>query len=788
MHQTIDRRQNKVKPDEIDLKEIIKAISRYKISIFIITFMALLFASKNIYLKEPVYSSHTLIEVKNSDGNKGMLPAATDIIGSAFSNVGGEKVDKEIEILKTFLTNNIAIEKVNYYSRFFVQEGYKKVEEYNNIPIHFENLKIYDEAIENILIKINLNENGFTLKIENSILDTIKHFLFNTQLIAFDSKVRYPFNSTVKNEYFSALIIKDTNVTQNKDIFVALNTNNRNIFENIVARNLEITQLNQFAPLIQVTYKDTVRKRANEYAHALAESFILQSIEKKSKKNNRIIDFINTQLKEIKQKLDTSEQELEEYRIKHKAINSTIQTQTYMEDLSKIEVQLNKNKLDKVILEELLTIIKTTNNIDTAAPLLERIDNKSSLALINELQSMQTKAQALKNKYSSRYPQVIALNKQIKYLKNRVIKNIKRISSSIAQKDSSLTKLKDKYEEKIKDIPTQERKLINLKRDTEVGSKTYNYLLEKKSENEMMKVAILSDYEIIEHAYSSKHPVSLKPLYVLIAALLLGLIFGIIQALIRNFQDDRIISKEDLTGITSIPLYGVLPRLNQKEIKLEVYKDPKSPFAESYRSLRTNLQFSAKESGCTTILVSSTIMSEGKSTTSANLGAILQMADYKCIIINMDLRKPTLHTYFDIHNNLGMSTYLSGKNMIKEIIHPSIHPNLDIIPSGPIPPNPSELILSPKLDILLAELKETYDYIIIDSAPLGLVTDTMHLMQFADITLIVVREGYSRKIFISDLNILIEKHDLKNIGLVLNSVDMDAGTYGYGYGYGYGED
>jgi capsular exopolysaccharide synthesis family protein len=260
------------------------------------------------------------------------------------------------------------------------------------------------------------------------------------------------------------------------------------------------------------------------------------------------------------------------------------------------------------------------------------------------------------------------------------------------------------------------------------------------------------------------------------------------QALVRNFINDKIMTKEDITTLTNLPIYGLLPKLNQKEIKLEVLKDPKSPFAESYRSLRTNLQFSAQEKTSNVILVTSTIMAEGKSTTSANLGAIFQMADYKCIVINMDLRKPTLHNYFEINNNLGMSTYLSGKNSIREIIHPTIHPNLDIIPSGPIPPNPSELILSTKMDELIDSLREVYDYIIIDSAPLGLGTDTMHLMEYADMSLIVVREGYSRKIFISDLNILVDKHDLKHIGIVINSVDIASGSYGYGYGYGYGHD
>ena len=204
---------------------------------------------------------------------------------------------------------------------------------------------------------------------------------------------------------------------------------------------------------------------------------------------------------------------------------------------------------------------------------------------------------------------------------------------------------------------------------------------------------------------------------------MLGMILGVSQAFLRNFMNDKIQSKNDIESLTTLPIYGILPTLKQNIIKIEVFKDPKSPFAESYRSLRTNLQFSRKENQANVILVTSTIAGEGKSTTAANLGAIFQMADYRSIVINLDLGKPTLHHYFNVDNSSGMSTYLSGKNSIGEIIQSTQYENLDIIASGPIPPNPSELILTDKLDKLLDDLREVYDYIFIDSAPLGLVTD-----------------------------------------------------------------
>jgi len=242
-------------------------------------------------------------------------------------------------------------------------------------------------------------------------------------------------------------------------------------------------------------------------------------------------------------------------------------------------------------------------------------------------------------------------------------------------------------------------------------------------------------------------------------------------------------SKSELEDLTNLPIYGILPEVKKKNIKIEVLADPKSPYAESHRSLRTNLQFTQNKNKAHVILITSTIMGEGKSTTVANLSAIFNLAGYKCVVINLDLRKPTLHKFFNVDNSIGMSTYLSGRSKIEDIISPTEYENLDVITSGPIPPNPSELIMTDKMQELIDALKEEYDYIFIDSAPLGLVTDTMNLMPYADINLIIFRENYALKSFAKDLNSLVERHDLKHIGIVLNGSDMSSGSYGYGYGY-----
>ena len=778
----IERRNKTLNEDEINLQELIKSIFQYKWSILFISLVALLLAIRFLYFKTPIYSSHALIEVK-SDTKKGIQEG--DLIGSAFSSFGGEKVDKEIEILKTFHINNLALSKVSFHTRYYIDKPFKKIEVYENVPIEVKDVTIFDSTIVGYFIQLIPDKLGYHLHIVNSFQTKILHLLFGKKMVTINDEILYPYNKPIKNKYFELTVNKKSNIIE--PINFVLKTNNRKIYESIRGR-LKITQINPSAPLIQIAFEDNIRSRANAYVNAVAESFILQSVAEKSKRNDRIIEFIEQQLSEIKKKLDDSEEKLERYRITHQAINPSLQASTYIQELSKIEIELSQNELKKILIQNLLKFISNNEDLDAIAPFLIELNDSPTLELIAKLQEAQIREEGLKAQYSAKHPGFLAVRKQIKYIKKKIILNVKNLKSSMFHRNTNLKKLKETYEDNLKSIPTKERTLVNLKRDYEVSSGTYNYLLKKKSENEMIKVTILSDYRIIDRAYNDGHPIGLKPMLTLIIALILGFIVGILQALIRTFLDDTIKNKEDIENHTDLPIYGLIPKLKQKVIKLDVYKDPKSPFAESYRSLRTNLQFTRKDQQANVVLVTSTIMGEGKTTTAANLGAILQMANYKTIVINLDMRKPTLHHYFDIDNSVGMSTYLSGKNIIQDIIHTTKHKYLDVITSGPIPPNPSELILTKKLDTLLEHLKENYDYIILDSAPLGLVTDTMHLTQYSDINLVVVRESYSKKSFISDIDKLVKEHELKHIGIILNSVDIASGLYGYGYGYGYGEE
>ena len=289
MNQTTIKKSNyKLNELDIDLRELFKALFQYKWSILLTSFSILLVAGFFLYFKTSIYSSYAIIEVK-SDKKQGMDKG--DFLGSAFSGLGKEKVDKEIEILKTFHTNDYALNRVNFQTQYFLDEGLKKVEIYDNIPIEVKNVTISDQDIIGRIVKLIPVKDGYHLQVKNSLKNKLLHLLFNKDIIKLDNQKVHHYGSGVKTDYFELTIEKNTTIKQ--PLYFVLKGDNRQIYQTII-ENLQVTQLNPSAPLIEISYKDSIPKRANVYVDVLIESFILQSVAEKSRQTDRIINFIRT--------------------------------------------------------------------------------------------------------------------------------------------------------------------------------------------------------------------------------------------------------------------------------------------------------------------------------------------------------------------------------------------------------------------------------------------------------------------------------------------------------------
>ena len=720
--------------------ELFKIILPYKWSIIFITLLTISLTYLYLYFIPSTYQSSSIIKVKTDNNSAQTSDLVRDSLNSA-STIG---IKQEMLSLQTFKTNKEALKEVDFSIQYFQKHNYKMLELYNDSPVHIELTK--EVNLHNIRSQILLTPRGegFTITTEeNSASDT------------------YAFNTEVETPYFAGIVTIQQQFIN--PIYLKFNGNARNIYQGIISNSLSVSQIDLNANLIKISFQDTVPARANSYIDALVNIYLSQNLQKKDDTNSKVLNFLDVQLENIKEKLEKSENELESYKTLN-SVEPTVKSKDSFEKLSAIDLDLSELTLKEKLAKNLVTFVRNNRNLDAIGPTLLEFNDQATIKFIDRLEELQQEEDELKLEFTDQYPKLISLKKRIRKTKSKIMLNIKNLKSTLVAKRQSLEKQKKKYERILKELPKKEKKLVHFQRDYEVNSKMYTYLLQKKSENELIKVASVSNYEIIDKAYTPLSPIKPKRLVALIIASIIGFFIALLISLLRALFVDKIAAHKDIKVMTKLPVYGVIP----------IYKDhlfSTSKLKEAYHKLATNLQFSKKENVGSIILLSSQKQGEGKTTTTVNLAGVFQNSQYKTIVIDLNMREPALHGHFGIEQQYsGMSTYLSQRDNIGNIIFSTNYNNLDIISAGPIPPNPYELVLSNRLPELFEILKKKYDYIFIDTGPYDTAEETLYLMQFTTMNLIVLREKVSKKSTLVELDKLIYEKNLKNMGLVLKSI------------------
>jgi len=723
--------------------EIFKLVFPYKWLIIAIMILSIVLAKFYLYFIPSTYKSYAIIKV-NSDQDVG---DKEDLLRENLFKTNAAGIIQEMSILQTYQVNYKALKNVNFQVQYFIENAYKKVELYDDSPIEISDLRDISTNFNEPYIAVIPKENGFVL----------------SSKMYGESKL-YLYDEVIETQYFTAV------VTQNRafeeTIYIKINGDDRSIYESIIKRNLSVDRLDAESNLLVISFKDTVPKRATKYVNALIEAYINQSLQKKENTNNKILKFLDEQLERTRIKLEASEKVLRTYQSKNESIDPGIKSTNLFEKLGDIDLRLSEVILKEQLIDNLKIYIDNNKNFDAITPTLLEFNDDSTIRLIDSLNELTVEENELKLEYTNSYPRLKLIRQRIAGIKKKIALNVKNLGAVLEIKHKNLLKQKKKYESILTTLPKKEKKLISFQRSYEVNAKMYTYLLEKKSENELLQVAAVSDYEMVDKAYASSSPVSPKRSIVLVAAAMIGLVLGVIIALLRSFMIDKVKTKKDVELLTRLPIYGNIP-LYKDEMLMNVTLE------EAYRKLAMNLQFSKKEDEGNIVLVTSTTQGEGKTTTIVNLSKILQSTRYKSIIIDLDMHNPSVHEHFGMQSQYsGVSTYLSERDNLGNVIFTTNHPNLNIIPSGPTPPNPMELILSPRLEELFKILKKEYDYIFIDTGSFDIADETFYLMRYSDINLIVLRENFSKKSSIVELEKIMREKQLNNVGLVLKTIPI----------------
>ncbi|MBZ4043041.1 GumC family protein [Flavobacterium hibisci] len=770
--------------DEISEVNLREQFDKYLIhwKWFILSVMLCLILSF-LYLRytTPSYEASTSILVKD-EKKGGMLSELSAFSDLGLSGGSVNNVDNEIEILKSRTLVESTVKKLNLNISLLVEGNVVDRDIYGASPISIDFLnktELFDEA--NVTLKLDLlSKDSFSL--ENVIMDeTI------VENVILSSKKQFKFGEKIPTN-IGVLIIgktafyKQNNVLNNKPIRINIRP-----LESVTAnfrKSLKVESISKTSSVVNVSITDPVQKKAEDFLDNMIQIYNENAAEDKNFISENTSKFISERLALITQELDGVEQDVESFKKSNQLTDIESEAKLFIEGSNEYDKKGVETEIQLNVVSSLLDFIKKSTNSDLL-PTNIITDNGETGGLITSYNQLVLDRNRILKSATTENPSVVKLDAQISSLKANVATSLKRMQSNLQIQNRDLKSQERILNSKIGKIPVQERQFRVIARQQKVKEELYLYLLQKREETAISLAATEPNARVIDAAKANKIPVSPKKKVIYLAGLLIGLLipFGIIYG--HDLLDTKIKSRLDLEGKTQIPFIGDIP--TSEDANELIKTESRTSSAEAIRIVRTNLEFmltNVPDGLAKTIFVTSTFPAEGKTLVSVNLAATFALSGRKVLLIGMDIRNPKFMDYFAMPN-FGLTNYLSSNDtdISKYIIKHNDYENFYILPSGVIPPNPAELLMSKNVDTLFETLKKEYDYIIVDTAPVSLVADTLLVAKNADTFVYVMRANVLEKRMLSIANTFYREKKLPNMCIVLNDTDS---TKGYGYGYGYG--
>ena len=619
----------------------------------------------------------------------------------------------------------------------------------------------------------SIGNNMFILKSESKLYSFEKTSYFG-QHIEVSGK---SFSIECRNE---DAFLKD----KNKQIFFTIYTMNRLV--NYYSNRLNVELLSRDGSILRISLAGTNRSKDAEFLNSHVENFQAISLDRKNMEAARRIQFIDDQLIGISDSLLTTENRLQQFRSSHRVMDLSAQGQSIIAQVTLLENERARLNLEANYYDYLADYLsKDISGEIPIVPITMGISDPGLTRLVEELVELQ--GQLASRGAGEMNPLQRNLEQRVRTSKDALRETLNglRRANSLARSENQ--QQINRANTQASALPVTERQLLGYERKFRLNDELYTFLLEIRAEQEMQKASNRSDSEVIDPAddrFSMMIAPSPTKIYFMGLMAGFGLPFLIVFV---SFLLDKKLKEEDIRRVTKMPVVGYIPQ-NSGKSNTVVFENPTSVIAESFRILRSRMQFLTKEASAPVILITSSMPGEGKTFTAINLASVYSLLGKKTVLLGMDLRKPKIFQDFQLNNEKGISTWLIGQEKLDEIIQETQYENLYVISSGPVPPNPSELIALDKTGDLIKTLKERFDYVIIDSPPIGIVSDTYHLVSMTDASLLVVRPKHTLKDIFERTIFEISENNTSGFSLVINDVKADSKHYGYGERYGYTND
>lgn len=731
-----------------------------------------------LYLKTitPVYNISASIIIKDDKkgGNTGNDLNAFEDLGIISSS---KNIDNEIEILRSKSLIKDVVSELGLYISYSGESRFQKPDLYGSSPVLVHFLSEDAERLKSpILLTVNYqsgNQIDVTATINGNTVN--KHF---TELPAVLSGEAGTLTFTSNPA---------APITGSGSIDVSI------VNPLSVAKGyrdaLSIEPTSKTTSVVTVSIKNTNKKRGEDFINKLVEIYNKNANNDKNEVAQNTARFIDERISVINQELGTTEQELESFKREAGLTDLSSDAQLAISEQSAYEKLCVENGTQLNLVQYLSEYIQKPENATTTLPANVGLNDETLSGLITQYNALILERNRLLRTSSETNPVVRRLESNIQDMRAGILTTIASVRKGLFITKADLDRQAGKYAGRISNAPAQERRFVSIQRQQEIKAGLYLMLLQKREENNIALAATANNAKIIDDALADDFPVSPQSKKIYIMALVLGLGIPVAIIWILNLLNYRIEGRADVERLTNVSIIGDVP-LNDSEDKhaIAVRENDNDIMAETFRSLRTNLLFILGDPDKKVVLVTSTMSGEGKTFIASNLAVSLALLGKKVIIVGLDIRKPGLNKVFRIHHKeKGITGFLSAPQStdLRSMVLPSeILDNLHVLPGGAIPPNPTELLARKSLDDAIELLKKDYDYIILDTAPIGMVTDTQLIARVADASIYVCRADYTHKNDYQLINELYANKRLPGLCTVINGLDMKKKKYGYYYGYG----
>lgn len=731
-------------------------------------------------LTTPIYNISATVLIKDEKkGGGASMSSDLEKMGLEGFVSSSSNVDNEIEVLRSKSLAREVVNNLGLFVTYMDEDEFPSKELYHTSPVlvsltHQEADKLPGRMEINMIlqptgalgVQITVGEKEYRKQFDK--LPAV--FPTDEGTVAFFAN----------NDTLSAVCPE--NITKERHITAFINRPFSVLKEYV--NSLSIAPTSKTTSVVVISLENTNTRRGRDYINKLLEMYNINANNDKNEVAQKTAEFIDERIGIISKELGSTEQDLENFKRSAGITDLSSEAQIALTGNAEYEKKRVENQTQINLVMDLQRYMK--GNEYEVLPSNIGLQDAASAGAIDRYNQMLVERKRLLRTSTENNPTIINLDTSIRAMRTNVQATLDATLKGLQITKEDLAREASRYSRRINDAPTQERQFVSIARQQEIKSGLYLMLLQKREENAITLAATANNAKIIDEALADDNPISPKKTIVYLAALVLGVGLPVGVIYLIGLTKFKIEGRADVEKLTSLPVVGDIPLADEKTGSIAVFENQNNLMSETFRNVRTNLQFML-ENGKNVILVTSTISGEGKSFISANLAISLSLLGKKVVIVGLDIRKPGLNKVFNIpKKEHGITQYLTNTTAnLMDFVQPSdINKNLFILSGGTVPPNPTELLARGGLEKAIETLKANFDYVILDTAPVGMVTDTLLIGRVADLSVYVCRADYTHKAEFTLINELAENNKLPNLCIAVNGLDLNSRKYGYYYGYG----